>query len=226
VAATDCQAEEPAERDMQVATVRRQADRGEARRVVAPDRVGGKRDVEPRHLAQHMGHEAVGVRPRPDPVVAVAGEGIGRDRRLHDRQQGCRRLAGDRLHDPRRVRIPVAVGDETVAAHGQAPADLVVAVVVSLARPFQHDPAMGRKRPLEAAGARGEHVDRGVAAFRGRQEAAAAPVRRTPGCRPVDERPPQGGHNRRQGEQHHDAQNNRPEECAHGFSFASASVKA
>ena len=95
------------------------------------------------------------------------------------------------MDDLGHVGVPAAVGGIGVAPHRHSPADLVVAFVGRCARLLEDDPAVHGERALDAAGAGSHQVDRRLAVACGlRQDAAGAPVGRTPGFRMLLKRPP------------------------------------
>src|SRR5262249_22933203 len=144
---------------------------------VLAHRIRWQRDAEFRHRAQNGGGESVAVRSRPHAIVAEIAVAVGGDRRLDLGNERRRLLAAYVDEDARHIAGPAPVRVPTVAAHGLAPADHVVAVPAGGAFGLVNDPAVDGENALPASGAaRKDEQARLAVGARRRQHADARPV--------------------------------------------------
>ena len=151
-----------------------------------------------------MGHEGIGVRPRPRLIIARDLVGIARHRGLDLRDQAlCGFVAFDQHDGTGRIAEPAAVRRPAVGANGQAPADLVVARVAVAHPLLHHDPGvMGEDAAPAADAGRIDGDDRlgrgsGLGQQMGARPIGLAIIRRDI----VAQRPPQGMGAEREDEQ-------------------------
>src|SRR6202521_4876013 len=124
---------------------------------VAADGVWRHHRAELGDRTQDGRDKGVGVRPRPDAVVAGVAILIGLHRRLDPRDQLLRLGAGNVGDHRRPVAEPAAVRRPAVDAYRVAPAHHVEAGPPGRVLALDHDPAVHRDHALPAAGAAGHH---------------------------------------------------------------------
>ena len=189
----DGDAEQAAERQLHAGAARCPADDLRIDAPILADGGGRQGDAGFGNGRQHVGNEAVGVRPRPDGIIAGLTEGIARHRRLYFRNErlGLRPFDGGDQHW--RMAVPAGIRGPVVDLHRPAPRHLVEARVAGRAALLDDDPAVVREDAFPAPGTRRKHVD-GRAGFgaRRRQDAGTRPVGPVPRNGSVVGNPPRG----------------------------------
>src|SRR5262245_5143704 len=180
-------------------------------------RVRWKRDAELRQRAQHGGGEGVAVRSRPHAIVAEIAVAVGANSRL-DFGDERRRLFATHIDEyPRHVAEPAPVRRPTVAAHGLAPADHIVAAPGGGALGLVNDPAVEGENALPASGTAGKDEEARIAVGgRRREHADARPVGVAKAPRAVLARIERGVDCKGQKKQSEDSEEHGAKRTAHG----------